>query len=81
MTQSKRIVYYNGDRVFPDRVSNIGFTNNNLSLNTLLECKCGSIFKNIPASRFTHVRCAKHKRFFGNSIGLMESEMFQIYRL
>lgn len=81
MNPSNRICYYKGERVFPDMVSNIGFTNNNLSLNTLLECKCGSIFKNIPASRFTHLRCAKHKRYFRNNLELKEDDMFKIYRL
>ena len=76
-----RIVYYEGIRVFPERVSNIGFTNNNVSTQTLLQCKCGSLFKNIKASIYVHKRCAKHLRYFRGNLGMTEEEMFEIYRL
>lgn len=81
MKSTDRIVYYQGVRVFPERVSNIGFTNKTISKDTLLQCKCGSIFQNMKASRYVHKRCAKHLRYFRANLGLSDDDMFEIYRL
>lgn len=81
MNPSNRICYYNGERVFPDMVSNIGFTNNTLSIYSLVKCNCGSIFQNMKSSKFSHIRSAKHKRYFRNNLKLKEDDMFKIYRL
>ena len=81
MNPSNRFVYYNGERVFPDGTSNIGFTNNTLSMYSMLQCKCGSLFQNIKSSKFSHRRSAKHQRYFRNNLGLKDDDMFEIYRI
>lgn len=81
MNPSNRIVYYNGERVFPDGTSNIGFTNNNLSIYSTLKCKCGSLIRNLQASRHSHKKSAKHLRYFRTNNLVKDDDMFDIYRL
>ena len=78
-----RICYYNGERVFPDYTSNIGFSKNDISCNSLMQCKCGSIISNIRASLFSHIKSGKHKNYIRNTgdTSLSYDKLFTLYRI
>jgi len=75
------IVYYNGERVFPEHVSNIGFSIDIITKKSKYICKCGSIFQNRPSSMTIHKQSAKHRYYFRKNLLLKDIEMFDLYRI
>ena len=81
MEKHNHIVYYKGERVFPEYASNIGFNNNDITHYSKYICKCGSIFCNRTATFTAHIRSSKHERYIKNNPLLKNTEMFELYRV
>jgi hypothetical protein len=76
------IVYYKGERVFPEHCSNIEFVStDNITNKSKLICKCGSVFQNMESSKYSHKLSAKHIRYFKNNLCLNNEEMYTLYRI
>jgi len=83
LNKPNHIVYYKGERVYPDNVPNIdsNIDKNNLSVKSLYRCLCGSIFCNRESTKRAHKATAKHQRYFKDNLNLSNEKMFELYRV